>query len=202
MKLPALELAEAMLSEAEKMNPGIWIKHSRFAAQAARNIAQKHPGLEPDNAYILGLLHDIGRRAGVTDLRHIFDGYNYMLAAGFEDVARICLTHSFPAQHLGVVAGQWDCTPDEFNFIKNYLEKVEYNAYDKLIQLSDALTNGTGFCLIEKRLINVAIRRGMNDFTLLKWKATFQIQQDFEAIIGSSIYQLLPGVVENTFQLI
>ncbi len=201
MKIPDLELAEAMLSEAEKMNPGVWIKHSQFAAQAARNIAQKLPGLDPEPAYILGLLHDIGRRAGVTDLRHIFDGYRYMQEAGFEDVARICLTHSFPAQNLGVVAGQWDCTPDEFNFIKNYLEKVEYNAYDKLIQLCDALTNGTGFCLIEKRLIDVAVRRGINDFTLLKWRATFQIQRDFETVIGKSIYNFLPGVIENTFPI-
>lgn len=201
LKVPDLTRATEMLAEAEKMNAGVWIKHSRFTAKAALNIAQNCPRLNPETAYIFGLLHDIGRRAGNTDLRHILDGYNYMQNAGYADVARICLTHSFPAQNIEVVAGQWDCTPDEFEFVKNYLEKIEYNDYDKLIQLCDALTNGTGFCLIEKRLVDVAIRRGINDFTLLKWKATFQIQRDFEAILGKSIYHFLPGVIENTFQV-
>jgi len=45
----------------------------------------------------------------------------------------------------------------------------------------------------------VALRYGINDFAVAKWKATFQIKQDFEAVIGRSIYDLLPGVVENTF---
>ncbi len=200
MTVPDLKLTEAMLSEAEKMNPGVWIAHSRYTAQAARNIAQNHPTLNPETAYIFGLLHDIGRRFGVSDLRHIFDGYHFMQNEGYPDGARICLTHSFPAQNMGVVAGQWDCTPDDVNFIKNYLEKVEFNDDDKLIQLCDALTNGTGFCLIEKCLIDVAMRRGINELTLLKWRATFQIQRDFEAVIGKSIYSLLLGVVENTFQ--
>ena len=65
---------------------------------------------------------------------------------------------------------------------------------------SDALALPSGFCLIEKRLLDVALRRGFNAYTRDKWKAFLQIQQDFEAVIGQSIYDLLPGVVENTFK--
>ena len=34
----------------------------------------------------MGLLHDIGRREGVTGMRHTLDGYRYLLEQGFDDV--------------------------------------------------------------------------------------------------------------------
>jgi hypothetical protein len=53
--------------------------------------------------------------------------------------------------------------------------------------------------LMEKRLLDVSLRHGFNKFTIRKWKAFFDIRAEFETVIGTSIYQLLPGVVENTF---
>jgi hypothetical protein len=35
----------------------------------------------------------------------------------------------------------------------------------------------------------------------LKWKATFKTKQYFEKKMGKSIYSVLPGVIENTFEL-
>jgi hypothetical protein len=52
---------------------------------------------------------------------------------------------------------------------------------------------------MEKRLLDVTLRYGPNDFTTRKWQAFFKIQRDFEEVIGKSIYSLLPNVVENTF---
>ena len=48
-----------------------------------------------EKAYILGLLHDIGRKFGVRHLGHVSDGDSYMLSLGYDEAARICLTHSF-----------------------------------------------------------------------------------------------------------
>ena len=61
MKIPTLGQTEAYLEEAERMNPGRWIPHSRYVGEAARVIATHHPELDPESAYILGCLHDIGR---------------------------------------------------------------------------------------------------------------------------------------------
>ena len=83
MDIPSLDQARDLLSEAAELNPGPWVQHSVFAAQAAQAIAQLHPSLDPTTAYILALLHDIGRRVGVTDLRHMIDGYRYLEALGF-----------------------------------------------------------------------------------------------------------------------
>ena len=155
--------------------------------------------MDPEIAYILGYLHDIGRRYGVSHMRHIIDGYNFLSHRGYEDCARICLTHSFPLKNLDSYSGNKDCNDKEIDFIKEYLTGINYSVYDELIQLCDALTTPKGFCLLEKRLVDVALRYGVNELTILKWKATFEIKRKFEGVIGKSIYELLPGVEETTF---
>jgi len=168
---------------------------------AAQKIAECHPKLDPETAYIFGLLHDIGRQEGWTAMRHIIDGYNFMMGKGYDDAARICMTHSFPVQMAESAAGKWDCTPDEYNFVVNYLSQIEYNLYDELFQLCDALALPEGCCLLEKRFVDVVLRHGFNDFTLERWQATFAIKKQFEQEIGCSIYELLPNVAETTFDL-
>ena len=83
--LPTREKAEALLKEAEQCNPGPWGEHSRTAARCAENIAKLCPDLDPDKAYILGLLHDIGRKFGVRHLGHVSDGYRYMMSLGYDE---------------------------------------------------------------------------------------------------------------------
>lgn len=199
MNIPTLEQAEAFMDEAQNLNSGPWVQHSLYVGKAAEAIAKCHPKLDPQAAFILGYLHDIGRRAGVTDMRHTLDGYNFLMEKGFDYAARICLTHVFPVKILDSVAGKWDCSKQELDFLNEYLLKIKFNEYDKLIQLCDAIALPTGFCLIEKRLVDVALRHGINDFSILRWKAFIGIQKDFERIISQSIYKVLPGVVENTF---
>lgn len=199
MKIPGLNETENYLSEAESLNPGLWFQHSIYVAKAAEAIANHHPKLDPEKAYILGCLHDIGRRAGRTQMRHIIDGYDFLISEGFEDAARICLTHSFPVQDTNAVFGEWDCSKTERRFVDDYITGVEYTEYDRLFQLCDALALPSGCCLIEKRLVDVALRYGTNQYTVPKWKATLDIQKSFEKVIGQSIYNILPGVIENTF---
>lgn len=145
------------------------------------------------------MLHDIGRRAGVTDMRHILDGYYFASEKGYDMVAKICLTHSFNCPDIKICFGKWDCTEEEYNFVKNYIETVDYNDYDRLIQLCDALALPSGFCLLEKRMVDVALRHGIHEYIIDKWKVTFETKKYFEEKIGKSIYSLLPGVIENTF---
>jgi len=199
MNIPSLEQTEVLMSEAKTLNPGEWVEHSLFVAKAANSIAQYHPNLDANMAFILGYLHDIGHSAGVTDMRHILDGYYFLLGKGFDKAARICITHSFPIKDIYSVAGKWDCTDQELEFVREYISNIEFDEYDKLIQLCDAVALSTGFSLIEKRLMDVALRHGVNEYSVPRWKAYLGLQQHFEKIIGQSIYKILPGVVENTF---
>ncbi len=199
MKLPSLSQAIAYLEEAERLNPGPWVRHSQVMAEAASLLAARLPRLDPEDARVLGLLHDIGRRNGVSGMRHIIDGFDFIEAEGFSDVARVCLTHSFPLQDVRGASAAWDCTPEQIDFIRSYLGSIEYNYYDRLMQLCDSLALPAGCCLIEKRLVDVAIRYGAFDLMIAKWQAIFRIKDDFERELGGSIYRILPGVVENTF---
>jgi hypothetical protein len=202
--IPSLAQAQALLAEAGERNPGPWVAHSVNVARAAQLIARRHPGLDADRAHVLGLLHDIGRRAGRTGMRHVIDGWRYLDGLGFAGAARICLTHSFPYQNPRAVFGEWDCTDQEFQAMSDALMDIAYDDYDLLLQLCDALALPEGFCLIEKRLIDVFMRyahNGVDGTVHTKWRRVFDIQRHFEAIIGCSVYQVLPGVVETTFGL-
>ena len=197
---PDRETAERMLLEAEKRNPGKWVLHSRNVALAAKNIAECCPELNPEKAYVLGLLHDIGRREGPYGMLHALDGYRYCLAMGFPEAARICMTHSFPGGEIGEAVGEWGCTEEDYRFVGRFLLAAPTDDYDRLIQLCDALALPSGFCLMEKRMIDVFRRHGVNDYTQTKIKAMFSIKDHFEGLMGKSVYEVLPGAVENTFR--
>ncbi len=199
MKIPTRAQAEAFLVEAERMNPTPWAMHARYVALAAENIARATKTLDPDTAYILGLAHDIGRREGWTDAKHLIDGYRFFAARGFDDAARVCLTHSFPDQNIESYFGTWDITADEKAFIAQFIADTEYDEYDRLIQLCDALALPSGFCLLEKRLVDVALRYPLVPTMLENWRARMNLLAHFEALVGGSIYLHLPGAIENTF---
>ena len=197
--IPTLEEAKIILEEGSKLNPGPWIDHSLYVGKAAELIAKEDKDLDSNVALILGMLHDIGRRYGVTNERHSIDGYKFAMEKGYDLWARICMTHGYLCKNVDDICGKKDCTVEERNFAKEYLNNIEFTAYDKLIQLCDALALPSGFCLLEKRIVDVVMRYGFNEFTFKKWKATFEIQKYFEERIGTSIYSILPNVKETTF---
>ena len=53
-----IQTAELALREASESNPGAWADHSRFVAEACKNIASHCKDLSSEQAYIFGLLHD------------------------------------------------------------------------------------------------------------------------------------------------
>lgn len=198
--LPARELAEQCLENAQTANPGPWVEHSRYVALACQNIASRCPHLNEEEAYIYGLLHDIGRYAGVTSERHLLDGYRSCMEQGWEKAAQICISHAFMVQDISSSIGVFDMPPEDKAFMAEFVKNAVYDDYDRLVQLCDALALPTGFCLLEKRFVDVAIRYGTPPVTVERWKTVLDIKTHFEHIIGCSIYDLLPGVVENSFR--
>ena len=192
-------VAEKALEQAHGSNPGPWADHSRYVALACRNIAERCPHLDADIAYIYGLLHDIGRHAGVTSERHLIDGYRYCMERGWDKAAQICISHAFMVQDISSSIGVFDMPPEDKAFMAEFVKSAVYDDYDYLVQLCDALALPAGFCLLEKRFVDVAIRYGTHPTTVDRWKAVLNVKKHFEEIIGCSIYDLLPGVVENSF---
>ena len=117
--LPTIKEAKIELEIAEKLNPGPWIEHSLNVGVAARNIAKKVPGMDENKAYIVGMLHDIGRRVGIVNTpQHVYEGYKYAIEKGWDEVARVCMTHSYP-----LMKDEFDYTPEteEEIAIKEYI---------------------------------------------------------------------------------
>lgn len=195
--MPSNEESISLLNWAGKLNSGAWVKHSHNVARSAAIIAD-NCGLDNSVAYSMGLLHDIGRYKGAFHLKHVIHGYDLMLEQGYDDIARICLTHSFPMADIRSFSGQNDCDTNEIDFIEAYLKKVEFDDYDKLIQLCDALGDARGIVLLETRLIDVARRNGTNDMTIKKWNAFYDLKDYFDNKCGKSIYTLFYDEICNS----
>ena len=191
--LPDRKIALSELELAGKMNPGPWTDHSMNVAKAAELIAEAC-GLDREKAFVCGLLHDIGRRTGIAAVRHIIDGYDYAVSRGWDEVARVCLTHSFPIKDIDADIGKKDITAEQYNFIKAFIENIEYDDYDKLIILCDSLADANGFCILEKRFVDTTRRYGIFPFTVDRWNKTIEFKEYFEKMIGRSIYTLLPNI--------
>lgn len=194
------QTAEAALKEAASANPGAWVDHSRYVADACKNIAEHCKHLSDEKAYIYGLIHDIGRYAGVTSEKHLIDGYRYCMKRGWEKAAQICVSHAFMIQDINTSIGKLDVSNDDYLFMKEFVENAVYDDYDRLVQLCDALALPTGFCLLEKRFVDVTIRYGFHPATIERWKKILEIKSSFEEKMGFPVYDVLPGVVENSFR--
>ena len=187
--LPSREEAEKILIEAESCNPGPWGNHSRIAAHCAEKIALECGDMDPNKAYILGLLHDIGRKFGVRHLGHVSDGYSYMLSLGYDEAAQICLTHSFHNQTTDEYIGKFDTSEAELKMIQEALKSVMMDEYDRLIQLCDALASSEGVMDIEARMNDVKRRYG--SYPQAKWDSNLALKDHFEKKMGKDIYEVV-----------
>ena len=186
--LPSKEEAERLLEEAYLKNPGPWREHSIVAAKCAQKIASACKDLNPGKAYILGLLHDIGRREGVTALAHVIDGYEYLMKLGYDEAARVCITHSFSIKKIETYIGKNDVSSEAYKKIKNLIDEYEYDDYDRLIQLCDSIALPQGSAKIEERMGDVKKRHGY--YPQDKWNKHIELKKYFEQKSGLDIDEL------------
>ena len=194
--IPTRDEAILELKTAEKMNPGPWVKHSLNVGIAARNIAERIPGMDAEKAYITGLLHDIGRRVGIVDIpTHVYEGFRYCMEKGWDEAARICMTHSYLRMRDEF---RCDLATEAEEAIKDYIMNCEADDYDRLIQLCDSLAVDYGFVILEKRFVDVTRRYGIMEGYIKGWETAFQIKEDFESRMGCSVYDVLPDIGKTT----
>ena len=192
---PSRCMAEYLLSEGVAKNPGPWREHSLAVARAAEKIALavnkncRTERLNPEHAYIYGLLHDIGRQEGYSYIAHVYDGYHFLMSLGYENAARICLTHSFNLKTTEDYIGKIDITDQQMEEIKKLLASVEYDDYDRLIQLLDSTCGADGTQNLEKRMGDVKARYGY--YPQPKWDKNFELKEYFEHLAGQDLYDII-----------
>lgn len=188
---PDKATALRLLHEAESLNPGPWGDHSRVVAMCARKTAEAC-GLDGEKAYVLGLLHDIGRRFGVSHLRHVYDGWVYLRGLSYPEAAKICLTHSFSVPKLEVYIGNADVTDEQKRELEMALAACVYDDYDRLIQLCDSIGMATGAASLKERMGDVKRRYGR--YPQEKWDKNFELKAYFEEKSGRSIENITAGI--------
>ncbi len=181
--------AEKLLSEAEHCNPGPWVNHCRICAECAEKIAEQCEGMDAEKAYVLGLLHDIGRKFGIKHLGHVYDGYKYMLKLGYDEVAKICLTHSFCTHDIKCYVGKFDVTEEEQRTLADALNNSVFDDYDFLIQLCDCLAGSDVVMDMTARMADVKRRYGY--YPQDKWDRNMYLKQLFEKKTGKNIYEIV-----------
>lgn len=192
MKLTSSE-ALKLLEEAEKLTSDLgWIKHSKCVGETAEIIAKKL-NLDAEKAKTLGYIHDIGKRTGEFK-NHVMNGYNYLKELGYDDeYCNICLTHSYLNNDYMCTAGG---IPTDIPFRTEFIKTHEYTIYEKIINLCDLMCTSV-VNTIDKRLIDILIRRGAYENTQYHVKETYKLKKYFDDLLGYNLYDLFPEIKDN-----
>lgn len=187
--LPTKEEALRLLREAEKLNPGPWMDHSLVVADCAYQIAKRCPDMDAEKAYIVGALHDIGRRFSKKHLQHVIDGYRYMTSLGYDEAARVCMSHSFNTKNVADYIGKNDVTSEEYAQIERFIDDAVYDDYDRLIQLCDSLAMPSGPVDMDVRMDDVMNRYGR--YPKNKRDMAHETKRYFEQKMGQNLYEVI-----------
>lgn len=135
---------------------GISAKHYQNVAYVASKIAEQTE-MDIEKAYVLGLLHDYGEyiEDTISGTFHGTAGYDEMLKLGFDEVAKVCLSHSFFDSSF---------SPEDFPAYEAkeierasaILKEKEFDEYDKLIHLADLMSPCGEIDTIENRILKLS----------------------------------------------
>ena len=169
-----------------------YVFHTRGVASAAQKIAAA-AGMDPEKAYIIGLLHDYGKKYDerTSGKFHGRVGFEELNAMGYPVAARICLTHTFPRREFR--DEDYASYPDEWKiWAHRELSRITYNDDDRLIQLCDMFFEGMEMVDFETRFSGIIRRYGLNPELVKVFREDSERNKRyFEAKTGCDIYQLL-----------
>lgn len=126
---------------------------AKIAEHIARHTLSSPHALDPDTAYVLGLIHDIGRIKDETETKvpHGLEGFDFLMKSGLKNMAPISLTHNFVAKQIN--ADDFPVySPKQIHKASKLLSGIEYNDYDRLIQLADNFSRGREILSLQERI--------------------------------------------------
>ena len=201
MKLQSIEARKLLEIERQNAKDDKWIEHcicvGNSAGIIARALKEKGYDVDIDKTITLGYLHDIGKYSGESH-GHVMRGYEYLKSKGYDDeYCNICLTHSYLNNDVVCTAGGVP-NPEDNPFLTEFIKKHEYTIEEKLINLCDLMcTQGNKVFTIDKRLIDIMIRRGAYSNTQYHVKETYKLKEYFDNLLGYNLYDLFPEIKEN-----
>ena len=201
MKLTSKEARELLELERQKAKDDRWIEHCLCVGDSAGKIAkalnEKGYNVDVDKAIALGYVHDIGKYNG-KDHGHAMSGYEYLKEQGYDDdYCNVCLTHSYLNNDITCTAGGIP-NPNDNPFLTDFIKNHEYTLEEKIINLCDLMCpHGGKVFTVDKRLIDLILRKGAYSNTQYHVKETYNLKKYFDDLLGYNLYDLFPEIKEN-----
>ena len=201
MKLTSEEAKKLLEIERKRAKDDRWIDHclavGNNAGRLAKALKEKGMEIDVDKTITLGYLHDIGKYNGESH-GHVMRGYEYLKEKGYDDeFCNICLTHSYLNNDIVCTAGGVP-NPEDNPFLTNFIKTHEYTIEEKLINLFDLMCpQSSKVFTVDKRLIDIMIRRGAYSNTQYHVKETYKLKEYFDNLLGFNLYDLFPEIKEN-----
>ena len=196
------ELALQMIEDYRgKTKSDRWIDHcicvGDTAGKIAKALTQKGYDVDIDKTITLGYVHDIGKYNGESH-GHEIRGFNYLKDKGYdEEYCYICITHSYLNNDIVCTAGGVP-NPEDKPSIAEFIKTHTYTIEEKIINLCDLMCpQGGKIFTIDKRLIDIMIRRGAYSNTQYHVKETYRLKEYFDNLLGHNLYDLFPEIKEN-----
>lgn len=200
MTLPTLEQAHKIVTDlADELHRLNVRNKSSFGhylrvAQNAKEIASCVPHLNPEKAYIMGLVHDYGQAEETRDKRrfHGLAGYESLMKMGYDEAARACLVHSF---------FEWEeITPERYHSYDKdcilecarLLKQRPFDDYDRLVHLADLTVTGYKATSLEMRFEYLAATYRINEKLIKdKFLMACRLKHYFDELCGKDVYDIL-----------
>lgn len=196
------EKAEKMLAEERaRAVDNRWVDHCLSVGEAAGRIAtalaESGVAVDADKAAALGCVHDIGKYNGESR-GHERRGYEYLKAKGYDDEdCAICMVHPYLNNDiLCTAAGVLD--KEKYRVLAELIKTHNYTLEEKIVGLCDLMcVQGKKICTVDKRLIDIIMRRGAYPNTQYHVREVYKLKQYFDDLLGYDLYELFPEVKEN-----
>ena len=201
MKLTSEQALQMLENYRGKTESDKWIEHCICVGNTAGKIAEalnvKGYKVDVDKTISIGYIHDIGKYSGQSH-GHVMRGYEFLKEKGFdEDYCNICLTHSYLNNDIICTAGGVP-NPNENPFLTDFIKNHEYTIEEKIINLCDLMCPPGGrIFTIDKRLIDIMIRRGAHTNTQYHINETYKLKAYFDNLLSYNLYDLFPSIKEN-----
>lgn len=200
MTLPTLQQAHHIVADLSEELRKLHISgkeslgHYIRVAQNAHKIALYLPHLNPEKAYIMGLVHDYGQVEEARNKKrfHGLAGYQSLMTMGYDEAARACLVHSF---------FEWeDITPERYHSYDKdcilqcakLLKERPFNDYDRLVHLADLTAICHKTTSLEMRFEYLAVTYRINERLIKeKFLMACRLKHYFDELCQQNIYDIL-----------
>lgn len=199
MKLTSKQALQMLENYRGKTESDMWIEHcicvGNTAGKIAKALSEKGYNIDVDKAITLGYVHDIGKYTGKSH-GHVITGYKYLKEQGYDDeYCNICLTHSYLNNDITCTAGGVP-DPNENQSLTQFIKNHKYTIEEKIINLCDLMCPPGGkVYTIDKRLIDLIIRKGAHTNTQYHVKETYKLKDYIDEKLGFNVYDLFPDIV-------